>query len=84
MEERKIFYIGVKPCGCITACMVDDDKTTAKEVSDFAKNMHKTGRKMKHAELTEAEFMASFKPCQCAPSNAEVRGAPPHEQEKKR
>ena len=61
MEERKIFYIGVKPCGCITACMVDDDKTAAKEEVSDPKNMHKTGRKMKHAEPTEAEFMASFK-----------------------
>ncbi len=81
MEERNSFDIGVKSCGCITACMVDDDKTTAKDVADFAKNMHKTGRKMKHAELTEVEFMASFKRCECVPPNVKVTGAPRHEQD---
>lgn len=50
--------------------MIDDDKTTAKDVADFAKNMHKTGRKMKHAELTEVEFMASLKRCECVPPSA--------------
>lgn len=76
MEERKSFYIGVKLCGCITASMVDDDKTTAKDVADFANNMHKTGRKIKHAELTEAEFMAALKRCQCQPSNASFSRGP--------
>lgn len=63
--EKKSFYIAVKPCGCVTACLVDDDKTTAKEVADFARDMHKTGRKMNHVEMTEAEFMATLKRCEC-------------------
>lgn len=64
--ERKSFYPGVKACGCTTALLVDDDKTTAKDVADFAREMHKTGRKMNHVELTESEFMATFKRCECS------------------
>ena len=43
MEERKIFYIGVKPCGCITACMVVMTTNDGERSVRLAKNMHKTG-----------------------------------------
>lgn len=33
--DTKRFYIGVKPCGCITAAMVDDKSTTAGEIADL-------------------------------------------------
>ena len=70
MEDRKSFYLGVKPCGCVTASLVDDEMTTAKDVANFAKDMHKTGRKMRHAEMTEAEFASVFKRCKCMTANA--------------
>lgn len=72
-EEKKSFYTGVKPCGCVTALLVDDEKTTAKEVADFARNMHKTGRNMHHAELTKAELMATFKKCECQDGDKAVK-----------
>lgn len=67
MSEKKGFYVGVKVCGCITACLVDDESTTPKEIAEFAREMYKTNRKMKHIELTEEEFLASFKKCACPP-----------------
>ncbi|MCP5233400.1 MAG: hypothetical protein H6948_15175 [Zoogloeaceae bacterium] len=63
MEERRGFYVGVKPCGCVTASLVDDADTTAKDVADFSREMHKTGRKVQHMELTKDEFMAQWKKC---------------------
>nr|MBL8412754.1 hypothetical protein [Dechloromonas sp.] len=72
-QEKKTFYTGVKPCGCVTALLVDDDETTAKEVADFAREMHKTGRKMKHAELSQDEFMATFKKCECSIGKKEIK-----------
>ena len=72
-QIAKSFYIGVKDCGCTTACLVDDDETTAKEVAEFAREMHKTGRKLKHVELTEAEFMATVKQCDCSAGNKEAK-----------
>lgn len=69
MSEKKGFYVGVKACGCLTACLVDDENTTAKEVAEFAREMHKTGRRMKHRDLTEKEFLESFNKCECPPGN---------------
>lgn len=64
-EKRQSFYIGTKACGCVTAAMVDDEQTTAKDVADFAREMHKTGRKLSHVEMTEQQFMDSLKACEC-------------------
>ena len=62
-EEKRKFYVGIKACGCITAALVDDEKTTPKDIAEFARDMHKTKRRMEHRELTQPEFAASFTPC---------------------
>jgi hypothetical protein len=44
-------YIGVaKCCGNITAAMIDDENTSAKDVADFARSMHKTDRELRHVD----------------------------------
>ena len=62
-EEKRKFYVGITECGCITAALVDDEKTTAKEIAQFASDMHKTKRRMEHRELAQPEFAAMFAPC---------------------
>lgn len=57
-------YIGVsRCCSRITAAMVDDDKTTAKDVADFAKSMHKTSRDLKHVEVEPGQL--KLERCEC-------------------
>ena len=46
-QERHRFYVGVKDCGCITATLVDDSITKPKEIADFAREMEKTGRRIR-------------------------------------
>ena len=62
-EEKRKFYVGITECGCITAALVDDEKTTAKEIAQFARDMHKTKRRMEHRELSQPEFAAMVAPC---------------------
>lgn len=62
-EEKRKFYVGISGCGCITAALVDDEKTTAKDIAQFARDMHKTKRRMEHRELAQPEFSAMFAPC---------------------
>lgn len=62
-EEKRKFYVGIRSCGCITAALVDDEKTTPKEIAQFAREMHKTKRRMEHRELAQGEFSATFAPC---------------------
>lgn len=62
-KEKKKFYVGVRPCGCVTATLRDDNDTTPKEIAEFARHMHKSGRRMEHMEITQEELIATFKPC---------------------
>lgn len=57
------FYVGISECGCISAMLVDDNDTTAKEVADFARRMQRTKRRMQHRIVTPSEREQLFKPC---------------------
>lgn len=63
IEKRK-FYVGIRPCGCITACLVDDHDTQPGEIAEFARDMKKTNRRVEHREMSHAEFEATFKCCE--------------------
>jgi hypothetical protein len=63
--ETKPFYVGVRPCGCITAAMIDDDTTTPDEIAEFARDMAKSGRRVEHRSLTQEEFQRTFVQCKC-------------------
>jgi hypothetical protein len=57
-------YIGVdRCCGAVSAAMVDDDKTTAKDVAEFARDMHKTSRDLRHVECEQGEL--KLQRCEC-------------------
>lgn len=62
-EEKKRFYVGIRPCGCVTAVMVDDEDTTPKDIAEFARDMQKSKRRMEHREWTREEYRESFKHC---------------------
>lgn len=47
----KNFYVGKRSCGCITAALVDDDKTTPDEIAEFARSMKGTQRRVEHLSL---------------------------------
>lgn len=80
---KRAFYAGVRPCGCMTAMLVDDEKTTAKELASFARDMAKTGRTVKHVEFSSFDaYRDAFGPCRCAQPTAAPSGhdaAQPHE-----
>ena len=63
-QETRPFYIGISKCGCITATLVDDENTTAKEIAEFARSMQKTKRRMSHRNFTKDEFLTQFKLCE--------------------
>lgn len=57
-------YTGVaKCCGKVTAAMVDDEKTSAKDVADFARSMHKTDRELRHVE--DILLTIKLERCEC-------------------
>jgi hypothetical protein len=57
-------YIGVdRCCGVISAAMVDDDKTSAKDVADFARDMHKSSRDLRHVEVPDGSLKLAR--CEC-------------------
>ena len=58
-------YIGINPCGCITAAMIDDADTSAERVAEFAKNMAKTGRKLKHITFDPDKEPLIVVRCKC-------------------
>lgn len=73
-EEKRKFYAGVRPdCGCHTALLVDDEKTTAKDVARFAADMAKSQRVVRHVELTHVEYMTTFRACPHMTPNAQVQ-----------
>lgn len=61
------YYIGVaKCCGNVTAALVDDQRTTAKEVGEFAHNVVSSGREFKHVDTLDK---LTIRRCKCnAPS----------------
>lgn len=63
--KKKQLYIGVKTCGCVTASLIDDKMTTAKDIADFAREMHKSNREVRHVKWTQQEFMEKLKACEC-------------------
>lgn len=64
MDAVKLrFYVGIKDCGCITAALLDDAETTPKAIAEFARNMHKSKRRMEHGELTRSEYRKIFVNC---------------------
>lgn len=69
-EERKPFYIGVRPCGCITAAMVDDDTISRSDVTAFENDMVRSGRRFERRMLTRAGFDATFRMCPHSQPNA--------------
>lgn len=44
----KAYIAKAKCCGAITAGMLDDERTTAKDVADFAREAHKYDRALEH------------------------------------
>lgn len=64
LNEKRKFYVGIRPCGCITACLVDDQDTQPGEIAEFARDMKKTGRRVEHREMSYAEFQSTFKSCE--------------------
>jgi len=69
-EERKPFYVGVRPCGCITAAMVDAEWLSRSDVTAFENDMVRSGRKFEHRMLTRDEFDATFHRCPHLQPNA--------------
>lgn len=56
-------YLGVaKCCGRITAAMLDDQHTTAKDVADFAKSLHKSDRELRHVD---DDSQIKLERCEC-------------------
>lgn len=77
-DEKRKFYAGVRQdCGCHTALLVDDDKTTAKDVARFAADMAKSKRVVRHVELTHDEYMTTFRACPHMTPNAALSGCEP-------
>lgn len=57
------FYIGVaKCCGNVTAALVDDEKTTRREVGNFAADLLARGRDLKQVETLDGLKIAR---CRC-------------------
>ena len=70
--EKKWFYVGINPCGCITASMTTClEYATPKKVDDFKRKMDLTGRTTELREFSKDEFMAALGECSHK-SNAEV------------
>ena len=56
--EKKWFYVGINPCGCITASMTTClEYATPKKVDDFKREMDLTGRTTELREFSKDEFM---------------------------
>lgn len=72
--EKKWFYVGINPCGCVTASMTTcKEYATPEKVDDFKRNMDLTGRTTELREFSKDEFMAAFGECRHK-SNAELCG----------
>jgi hypothetical protein len=57
-------FIGVaKCCGAITAAMVDDETTKAKDIGRFAKDVIASGREFKHIDTGFDRI--SMERCKC-------------------
>ena len=70
--EKKWFYVGINPCGCITASMTTClEYATPKKVDDFKRKMDLTGRTTELREFSKDEFMAALGECSHK-SNAEL------------
>lgn len=63
MTGETMCYIGRKTCGCITAAMIDDEKTTAEQRTEFAKNMFDSGRSVERMKFDDAKNLLCR--CQC-------------------
>ncbi len=62
--EKKWFYVGIKPCGCITASMTTlQEYATPKKVDDFKKEMALIGCEVELREFSKDEFMMAFGEC---------------------
>lgn len=46
--SRVGFYIGIAECGCVRGLLVDDERTTAGEIAEFAERQAQMNRRMKH------------------------------------
>jgi hypothetical protein len=67
------FYIGVaKCCGNVIAALVDDEKTTRREVGNFAADVVERGRELKHVESLEGLTIARCR-CNALPQPAEQK-----------
>lgn len=49
MSNHK-YYVGIAACGCVRALLIDDEKTTAKEIADFARRQAQMKRRMEHRD----------------------------------
>jgi hypothetical protein len=57
------YYIGVaKCCGNVTAALVDDEKTTRREIGNFAADLMARNREVKRVESLEGLKIAR---CKC-------------------
>ena len=62
--EKKWFYVGINPCGCITASMITlQEYATPKKVDDFKKEMALIGCEVELREFSKDEFMMAFGEC---------------------
>jgi hypothetical protein len=66
-------YLGVRPCGCMTAWMSGDHVTKA-EVRDFYRSMADTGREVRRMSLDDAKASGNFLPLSAGPHCATAPG----------
>lgn len=82
--ETKRFYVGVRPCGCMTSALVAD-LATPKDIDQFDKENLATGCVTMLKDLTREKFLSTFKLCKCdvghnansAPDWGGARSVPP-------
>lgn len=62
--ETDSVLVGVAPCGCFTAVMVEYADIPASEMADFYATMADTGREVRRMTLDEARANPTFLNCE--------------------
>lgn len=70
------FYVGIGPCGCVRASLVDDEYTTAGEIADFARRQKTMKRTMRHVETAQGESPWTLNP-ECVEHQGEFLATTP-------
>jgi hypothetical protein len=64
MADETPAYIGVEPCGCVTAVQVDDG-SHPKDIASFLSEVVKSGRTIERTTVGEAKAREHFLPWEC-------------------